>query len=154
MLRTRRPTIGPGGEGATSKEWIGSLRGTGIDSKRHHVSPQRVTALDAHRAAKAAVTAPAKHAAAAAGDTAAAAYLHPFAEADQVGHILRAAAHAACAAEAAAGDPGVGLRRVEEAAERATPALVAVLRRYPSAPTGKSRVSILMKLLEATLRTR
>lgn len=50
-----------------------------------------------------------------------------------------AAQHAA----SAAGDPDVGLRRVQEAAERATPALVDVLRRYPPAPTGKSRVSIL-----------
>jgi hypothetical protein len=115
---------------------------------------QRTTALDAHRAAKVAGTDAAKHAAAAAGDAAAAAYLHPFAKADQVGHILRATAHAAHAAEAAACDPAVGLRRVEEAAQRATPRLLDVLRRYPPAPTGKSRVSILMKLLDATLRTR
>jgi Imm-5 like putative immunity protein len=115
---------------------------------------QRVTALDAHRAAKDAGTDAARHAASAAGDAAAAAYLHPFAKADQVGHILRATAHAACAAEAAAADPDVGLRQVQEAAERATPRLVGVLRRYPPAPTGKSRVSILMKLLDTTLRTR
>jgi len=115
---------------------------------------QRVTAMDAHRAAREAGTDAARHAASAAGDAAAAAYLHPFAKADQVGHILRAAAHAACAAEAAAGDPDVGLRRIEEAAQRATPALVDVLRRYPPAPTGNSRVSLLMKLLDTTLRNR
>jgi hypothetical protein len=115
---------------------------------------QRATALEAYRAAKEAGTDAAKHAASAAGDAAAAAYLHPFAKADQVGHILRATAHAACAAEAVAGDPAVGLRRVEEAAQRATPTLVDLLRRYPPAPTGTSRVSILMKLLDTTLRTR
>ena len=115
---------------------------------------QRTAALDAHRAAKSAATHAAKHAAAAAGDAAAAAYLHPFAKADQVGHILRATAHAACAAEAVADDPAVGRRRVEEAAERATPTLIDVLRRYPPAPIGKSRVSILMKQLDTTLRTR
>jgi hypothetical protein len=55
---------------------------------------QRVAALDAHRAAKDAPTEAARHAAHAAGDAASAAYLHPFAKADQVGHILRADAHA------------------------------------------------------------
>jgi hypothetical protein len=115
---------------------------------------QRATALDAHRAAKVAGTDAAKHAASAAGDAAAAAYLHPFAKANQVSHILRATAHAACAAEAAAGDPDVGLRWVQEAAERATPRLLDILRRYPPALPGKGRVSILMKLLDTTLRTR
>ena len=115
---------------------------------------QRVAAVDAHRAAKAAGSDAAKHAASAAGDAAAAAYLHPFAKADQVGHILRATAHAACAAEAAAGDPAIGLRHVAEAAKRATPRLVDVLRRYPPAPSGTSRVATLMKLLDTTLRAR
>ena len=71
-----------------------------------------------------------------------------------MGHILRAAAHAACAAESAAGDPDVGLGRVEAAAQRATPVLVDVLRRYPPAPTGKSRVSTLITLLDTNLPTR
>ncbi|MDQ1305217.1 MAG: hypothetical protein QG671_1048 [Actinomycetota bacterium] len=66
---------------------------------------------------------------------------------------IDAAKHAAAAA-AAADDPAVGLRRVEEEAQRATPTLVDILRRYPPAPTGKSRVSILMKHLDTTLRTR
>ncbi|WP_372452611.1 putative immunity protein [Pseudonocardia nigra] len=57
---------------------------------------QRVTSLDAHRAAKEATTEAAKHAAHAAGDAASAAYLHPpavqgwrssTAAALQVGHI-------------------------------------------------------------------
>jgi hypothetical protein len=115
---------------------------------------QRVTALDAHRAAKDATTAAARAAARAAGDAAAAAYLHPLAKATQVGHILRAAAHAAWAVELAAdGDPRVGARRIEEARQHATPALRAVLRRYPSAPESKSRVGQLMKTLDRALRS-
>lgn len=114
---------------------------------------QRTTALDGHRAGKGATTEAAKHAAYAAGDAAAAAYLHPFAKANQVGHLLRAAAQAACAAESAAGDPDVGLQRVEAAAKRATPFLVDVLRRYPPVSAGTSRLATLMKLLDAKLRT-
>lgn len=115
---------------------------------------QRVTALDAHRAAKDATTGAATHAARAAGDAAAAAYLHPLARATQVGHILRAAAHAARAAELAADDaPRVGDHLIEQARRRATPVLVDVLGRYPLAPTGTSRVAQLMKTLDASLRS-
>ena len=114
---------------------------------------QRVTALDAHRAAKDAGPGPARHAAHAAGDAAAAAYLHPIARATQVGHILRAAAHAARAVELAAGDdPAVGDRHVERARRRAPAALVDVLRRYPPAPAGRSRVARLMTVLDDGLR--
>jgi hypothetical protein len=115
---------------------------------------QRIAAFDAHRAAKDATTESAKHAAHAAGDAAASVYLHPLARATQVGHILRAAAHAARAAELAAdGDLSVGNQRIEQAGQRATPELVAVLRRYPVAPTGTSRVAQLMKTLDTSLRS-
>lgn len=114
---------------------------------------QRVTALDAHRAAKAATTGAARHAAHAAGDAAAAAYLHPIARATQVGHILRAAAHAARAAELAADDaPRLGDRRIERDRLRASPVLVEVLRRYPPAPDGTGRVARLMAALDTSLR--
>ncbi|GAA1939143.1 putative immunity protein [Amycolatopsis minnesotensis] len=114
---------------------------------------QRVTAMDAHRAAKDASTEVAKHAAHAAGDAASAAYLHPLAKATQVGHILRAAAHAARAVELSASDePGTGDRHIERARQRATPGLADVLARYPLAPTGKSRVAQLMNTLDAALR--
>jgi hypothetical protein len=43
--------------------------------------------------------------------------------------------------------------RINRAAERATPLLVDVLRRYPPAPIGHNRVSILMKELDEKLRT-
>jgi hypothetical protein len=115
---------------------------------------QRSTASDAHRSAKAVAAGAAKHAAHAAGDAAASAYLHPFAKAGQVGHILRADAHAACALELLTGDPGVGLQHVERATDRATPLVVEVLLRYPPATVGPSRVSMLMKALDDSLRAR
>ena len=121
----------------------------------HRTKLQRITALDAHRAARGATNEAAEHAAHAAGDAAAAAYLHPLAQATQVGHILRAAAHAARAAELAAGDdPDVGDLRIEQARQRATPGLVDVLCRYPLAPTGRSRVAQLMTNLDTALRAR
>jgi len=114
---------------------------------------QRVTARDAHRAAKDARDSAAQHAARAAGDAAAAAYLHPLAQATQVAHILRAAANAAHAAELDAGaDPAVGDALIERARRRATPVLIDVLSRYPSAPAGASRVSALMQTLDTALR--
>lgn len=114
---------------------------------------QRVTALDAHRAAKEATTEEARLAARCAGDAAAAAYLHPLAKATQVGHILRAAASAARIAELqSGGDPAIGDQAIEEARQRATPVVIEVLRRYPNAPDGKNRVAQLMVALDRSLR--
>ncbi|MET7608947.1 putative immunity protein [Streptomyces avermitilis] len=114
---------------------------------------QRITSLDAHRAAKEATTEAARLAARAAGDAASAAYLHPIAKATQVGHILRAAASAARVGELNADDDfAVGLRLIEEARQRATPVLIDVLNRYPLAPTGTSRAAQLMTILDASLR--
>ncbi|MFF7338068.1 putative immunity protein [Streptomyces sp. NPDC008163] len=111
---------------------------------------QRVTSMDAHRAAKDAATEAARLAAQAAGDAASAAYLHPIAKAHQVAHILRAAANAARIAEIEA--PGAADRALECARDRAAPALIDVLRRYPPAPTGRSRSAQLMTALDAVLR--
>ncbi|MEU5838306.1 putative immunity protein [Streptomyces diacarni] len=114
---------------------------------------QRVTSLDAHRAAKEAPTEASRLAARAAGDAASAAYLHPIAKAHQVGHILRAAASAARIAEiGAGGDPEAGDRTIERARQRATPVLVDVLLRFPPAPAGRNRVAQLMAALDASLR--
>ena len=116
---------------------------------------QRTAAVAAHRAAKDAGDDAARHAGLAAGDAAAAAYLHPIARATQVAHILRATAHAARATELAAGDdPRTGDRYVAEAAAETPGPVVAVLRRYPVAPTGHSRVAQLMTRLDAALRER
>lgn len=116
---------------------------------------QRVTSLAAHRAAKDVGDESARHAARAAGDAASAAYLHPIANATQVGHILRAAANAARANElSAGGDPDIGDAPIERARRRATPTPIEVLHRYPPAPAGRSRVAQLMKALDNSLRTR
>lgn len=107
---------------------------------------QRVTSLDAHRAAAEATSEPARLAARCAGDAAAAAYLHPLFQATQVGHILRASATVASLSD----DPEARLAR---SVARADPVLVDVLRRYPPAPTGSSRIARLMSALDAELRT-
>jgi hypothetical protein len=114
---------------------------------------QRTASLDAHRAARTAPSERARLAARCAGDAAAAAYLHPIAQAGQVGHILRAAASAARIGELAAGDdPATGNALLERARRRATPALIGVLRRYPPATGGRSRVAQLMSVLDQSLR--
>lgn len=113
-----------------------------------------VTALDAHRAAHAVADKAAQHAARAAGDAAAAAYLHPLAKATQVGHILRAAANTARAAELSAGGaPNAGTALIGEDSRRAAPTLIDVVRRHPLAAAGKSRVARLMKMLDTSLRS-
>lgn len=115
---------------------------------------QRVTALDAHRAAKEAGTEAAKLAAQAAGDAAAAAYLHPIAKATQVGHILRATASAARIAELITDDAAAADTVITNAARRASPSLVDVLSRYPAAPKSGNRLGELMIILDTALRTR
>lgn len=115
---------------------------------------QRVTALGAHRAAKEAGTEAAKLAAQAAGDAAAAASLHPIAKATQVGHILRATASAARIAELITDDVAAADRVITNAARRASPMLVDVLSRYPTAPKSGRRVGELMIILDTVLRAR
>jgi hypothetical protein len=114
---------------------------------------QRSAATAANRAGKEAPTDAARHAATAAGAAAVAAYLHPLATATQVRHILGAGAHAARAAELARGDdPVVAEYVVTAAAKRAGPVVLDVLGRYPRAPTGRSRVAVLMLRLDSLLR--
>lgn len=116
---------------------------------------QQQAARDAHRAAKDASTEPARLAARAAGDAAASAYLHPLANANQVGHILRAAACAARIAELDPDqEPAVANWAIAAATGRASPTLIGVLTRYPSPPTGSSRVDQLMAALDISLRAR
>ncbi|WP_194819992.1 putative immunity protein [Nocardia sp. XZ_19_385] len=116
----------------------------------------RVTAFDAHRAAKAAAEtghSAAADAARAAGNAGAAAYLHPLAKATQGGHILMSAAHAARALELDAdNDHDIAAAYVEKATGLATPIVVSVLTRYPKAPDGSGRVGELWRELDAALR--
>lgn len=113
---------------------------------------QRTSAVAAHRAGKGAPTEVAQLAAMACGDAAAAAYLHPIAKATQVGHILRAAACAALVAELQTNSPDHS--HVHALAARAPAAVSEVLRRYPPAPSGKSRLSALLSQLDTTIRGR
>lgn len=115
----------------------------------------RDTACASLRAAHDADTAAASDAARAAMYAASAAYLHPLAYVHQVKHILGAAAHAARAAELIAGDDrSVGAERIAQACERATPAVIDVLRRYPVAPPCGGRVGELLRELDEALRRR
>ena len=114
----------------------------------------RDTAWAALRAANATDGAP-REAARAAMAAAGAAYLHPLSQATQVRHILGAAAHAARAAELAAGDDrAVGADRRRGGGAPGPPAVVDVLGRYPTAPDGGGRVGELIRLLDTTLRHR
>lgn len=113
---------------------------------------QRAAAFASHRAAKSVSEETAQLAALACGDAAAAAYLHPIARATQLGHILRAAACTVRVAELKTGLAGSD--EVRRLADRATPPLPEVLRRYPSAPSGSSRVAQLMSELDSAIRTR
>lgn len=114
----------------------------------------RDTAWAALKAAKDTDSAAAREAARAAMSAAGAAYLHPLAKATQVKHVLGAAAHAARAAELAAGDDrGAGAGHLEQAVRRATPLVVDVLRRFPAAPSGGGRVGELVRVLDADLRS-
>lgn len=111
---------------------------------------QRTAAFASHRAAKAVAEETAQLAALACGDAAASAYLHPIANASQVGHILRAAACAARVAELRMG--ATRDEAVLALAARATSPVPEILRRYPSAPAGSSRVARLMSELDAAIR--
>lgn len=117
------------------------------------VKALRDTAWAAHKAAQEAGDPAASEAARAAMYAPAAAFLHPLARATQVRHILGAAAHAARAAELAAGnDPAVGHDFIESAACEATPRVIEILCRYPAAPKGGGRTSELLRILDAKLR--
>ncbi|WP_028935409.1 putative immunity protein [Pseudonocardia spinosispora] len=127
-------------------EFVNGARGTTL---------QRVTSLDAHRAAKEAPAEASRLAAQAAGDAASAAYLHPIAKAHQVGHVLRAAANASRIAEINSGDdPDVGDNMIEQARERATPVPIDMLRRYPFVPAGKSRIMVVVEVIEHLIGSR
>ncbi|WP_084631217.1 putative immunity protein [Demequina aestuarii] len=113
---------------------------------------QRTAAFASHRAAKGVAEGAAQLAAVACGDAAAAAYLHPIAKSSQVGHILRAAACAARVSELRTG--AADSDGVRALADRATSPLPEILRRYPSAPSGSSRVAQLMSELDSVIRAR
>ncbi|MEY9895267.1 hypothetical protein ABIA35_008345 [Catenulispora sp. MAP12-49] len=112
---------------------------------------QRVTALAAHRAAKE-VEPPAAHAAMAAGDAAASAYLHPLADAAQVGHILRGPAYCVLALRHRPVEPLTHPDAVAVVLQHVSPEVVRVLRRYPRVQAGRQEVVSVMAELDAGLR--
>ncbi|WP_406389963.1 putative immunity protein [Streptomyces sp. NBC_00887] len=114
----------------------------------------RDRAWAALKAAKSADTAAAREAARAAMSAAGAAYLHPLAKPTQVKHILGAGAHAARVVELVAGDDrSVGAEHLEQTLHHATPVVVDVLKRFPTAPGGGGRVGELIRMLDADLRS-
>lgn len=114
---------------------------------------QRVSAPAAHRASKE-VPAAASHAAMAAGDAAASAYLHPLADAAQVGHILRGPSHCVLALELRAVEPLTREDAITLMVETATASLVDVLCRYPRAAARNREITAVMSCLDARLRLR
>jgi hypothetical protein len=113
----------------------------------------RSIAMAAFRAAHDAPTPAAAEAARAASAAAAAAYLHPVASADQIKHILGAAAHAARAAELDTGDdPSVGATAIAGAVAHAPSTVASVLARYPRAPSRGGRIGELVRAIDAALR--
>ncbi|MFD9902327.1 putative immunity protein [Mesorhizobium sp. NPDC059025] len=113
----------------------------------------RDAAWAALRAAQETEEAAVDQAARAAMCAASAAYLHPLARSTQVRHILGAAAHAAHATELVAGNAAdAAAGHLRHAVDHASPAVIAVLRRYPSAPPGGGRVGELLRILDQALR--
>lgn len=125
---------------------------------------QRVTSLDAHRAASDAVDEPDRCAARAAGDAASSAYLHPpqqvagwasrIARETQVGHVLRPAALAARVADLrSGGDHDAGDAHIEQAYRHLPPVIAEIVRRYPPMAPGKDRVRRLILMLDGLIRS-
>lgn len=118
---------------------------------------KRTTALRQHgfaalKAAGAATDPAAIQAARAASHAAGAAFLHPLADANQVKHILGAAANAAVAEELRAGADATAGSTLDWARGHASPDVVTVLRRFPPAPDGGGRAGVLVRALDAALR--
>lgn len=113
---------------------------------------QRSTALAAHRAAKEAEPSAAQ-VAMAAGDAAASAYLHPLADAAQVGHILRGPAYSVLALQHRAVDPLTRPAAIDIILRFGTPQVIDVLRRYPRLTRRHREIASVMSELDARLRT-
>ena len=112
---------------------------------------QRISAPAAHRASKE-VSGAASHAAMAAGDAAASVYLHPLADAAQVGHILRGPSHGVLALEARAVEPLTRAAAAAAILEWSTPAVAEVLCRYPSAATRDRATAEVLWFLDVQVR--
>lgn len=112
----------------------------------------RTLALDALAAAREVEHPAAAAAARAAGFAASSAYTHPLADLNQTRHIVGPAAYAALALELDRGDPAAGDAEVRWAIEHAPAEARAVLQQMPTRQTGKSRLDMLLYVLDAGLR--
>jgi hypothetical protein len=112
----------------------------------------RASGLAAFKAVKSAGSPAAAQAAQAATQAVGAAYLHPFADARQVIHILGSAAYAAHAAELHNPSQQAGQTALDWAIHNAPPAIAQLLRRYPDAPMIKGRFGEFLQSIDKTLR--
>lgn len=114
----------------------------------------RMSGLAAYRASREAHDPAAIEAALAATQAVGAAYLHPIASSLQVEHILGSIVHAAYALELEAEDANTARIECGKALQDAPRELIAVLRRYPAAPSKKGRAGELLQYLDSKLRSR
>ncbi|MDX3007009.1 hypothetical protein PWY87_35435 [Kribbella solani] len=112
----------------------------------------RTGAFGALKAAGEMVDPAAEAAARAAVGAAGSAYLHPFAAATQVKHIVAAAQYAAYALELVSGEQADGDAVIRWAIERVPATVREVLARYPDGSAGRGRLGELHRRLESALR--
>ncbi|MEU7580982.1 putative immunity protein [Streptomyces sp. NPDC041068] len=113
----------------------------------------RTLAWAAYAAAREVGDPAAAAAARAAGSAAGAPYMHALATPHQTKHVFGPAMYLAQARElASGGDPGIGDEEIRWAIERASPAVRAVVRRFPAGPSARTRLGAFASRLEAGLR--
>lgn len=115
----------------------------------------RVLAMAAHSAARDIGDPAAAAAARAAGAAAASAYTHPLVDVHQTKHVVGAAAYGALALELAhGGEAGVADAEVAWAIEHAPSGAREVLLHMPAREPGRSRLDMILYLLDAGIRAR
>lgn len=112
----------------------------------------RASALAALAAARDACDPAATAAARSAGYAASSAYVHDLATRDQARHVLDPAVQQALAQELGTGDPAVGVEEIRWAVAQAPPTVRDVIRRFPAAPPGRTRLAALRYRLDTDLR--
>lgn len=131
------------------REAIEAAQAYAADGKR--TAHLRTVAFAAFKAARESLDPAATAAARSAGHAAGAPYTHPFADGQQVKHVLGSAVYAALARELATG-PEAAERELRWAVAHAAPVVRGVLRRFPEPTVGKTRLGALTTRLDARLR--